>query len=78
MVDPLAEALNNTETKARAGNLSAVDQYFGDRPEVKEAILEARRRKLSYNEIATVLNKEPGVKLSGDAVGNWLKKQGVS
>jgi transposase len=78
MGDPLAEVLNSMESRGRAGNLSAVEQYFGDRPEVKQAILAARKRKLSYNEIATALNKEPGVKLSGDAVGNWLKKQGVS
>jgi transposase len=76
--DPLAAALDSKPTKGRAGNLSAIERYFGDRPEVKESIIRARERRMSFNEISDALNQDPDVYISPDAVRSWLRKQGVS
>lgn len=76
--DPLAESLDSTEPKGQITNQSAIEVLFGNRPQVKESIINARKRRLSFNEIATALNKDPDVKVSGDIVSKWLKKQGIS
>jgi hypothetical protein len=75
--DPLAKSLDATETKVQITNQSKIEVLFGDRPEVKEAIIRARKRRLSFNEIAVALNQEPNVKVSGDIVSKWLKGQGI-
>ena len=58
-----------------------VEAYFGDQPDVLNAIIRARKeRKLSYGQIARTLSKHiPKDEVIKDsAVKNWLEKKGVS
>lgn len=56
-----------------------VHELFGDRPEVIEAIIRARRdRKLSYGHIAETLNRDPDIHISEGAVKSFLKREGIS
>lgn len=76
----LVEALDGETAIGRGspGKLR-VKELFGDRPEVIEAIIRARRdRRLSYAHIADTLNQEPGISISEGAVKLFLRREGVS
>jgi transposase len=77
--DPLVEALDSMVTTNSHGSVSKMDYFFGDRPEVLEAVIRARRdRKLTHKQIAEALSKDPKVEISDRAVGTWLQRKGIS
>lgn len=74
-MDVASELLNGTPRRCGAG--LRVDELFGDRPDILDAIRVARsERKVSFQFIADILSKE-GETVSGTAVQNWLRGQGV-
>jgi DNA-directed RNA polymerase specialized sigma24 family protein len=65
------------EPRNRYGRTLKLEELFGDRPDILEAVIVARaERKLSYQSIADVLGRE-GEYISPTAVQNWLRAQGV-
>jgi len=74
MTDALAKKLSEA-TPARSGHKLRIEELFGDRPDVLEAIIAARKRGLSSRVIADVLSAE-GEKVADGAVTNWLRSQG--
>lgn len=74
--DPLAVALSEA-TMTTGGTRLKVEQLFGDRPEVIEAIISARRdRKLGYQTIAKLISKaEPHNAIGADAIENFLRQK---
>lgn len=75
--DPLAVALDMIERGATGGTQGKIVALFGDRPDVLDAIVRARRdRKLSYQQIAKVLSAD-GEPISAGAVQSWLSRQGI-
>jgi non-ribosomal peptide synthetase component E (peptide arylation enzyme) len=73
--DDLADALLNYVPEHRQ-HMTKIDQLFGDRPEVLEAIAVAYRdKKLSARSIADILSTEQPI--GKNSVENWLKKQGL-
>ena len=74
----LIDALNNEKGSGHTPNETKVELYWGDQPEVKEAIIKARvENKLSYRRIAQLLSQEEDKVISSGAVRNWLEQQGV-
>jgi hypothetical protein len=77
--DPLAEALDAMTTGTALGARSKIDVYFGDRPQVIDAIIRARvERKLSFKQIALKLSEDPNVSLTEGSVSAWLNKRGIT
>lgn len=75
--DSLAAALDAVAEPGVGGKGLKVLVLFGDRPDVLEAIIRARRdRRLSFAQIATVLSDE-GKSVSSAAVAKWLAAEGV-
>lgn len=75
--DALAEALLNAEPAA-SKSVGRIEQLFGDRPEVLDAIIVLRRdKKFQYSEIARLLSSE-GKIVRPDSVKNWLAGKGVT
>jgi hypothetical protein len=67
----------NEEPRSRYGRGLKLEELFGDRPDILEAIIAARvERKLSYQTIADVIARN-GQYISPTAVQNWLRTQGV-
>lgn len=74
--DPLAEKLSNTKKKDQPGR---VETLFSDRPQVLKSIETARKtNKLSFQNIADVLNTEDGITVSSGAIQTYLSKKGIS
>lgn len=73
--DPLADALDKTQRHRR---LTKCETIFADRPEVLESIRKAYARKLSYEQIANVLNQDETLtETIGDgAVRKYLQRVG--
>ena len=66
--------MNNCKTTPK----SKIDKLFGERPQVLESIIKARKeRNLSYTEIAKVLSSDPEISVSDTSVKNWLDKKGI-
>lgn len=78
VADPLAAALDSLPlAENRGGATHKIDDYFGERPDVLEAIKRARRdNRHGYQKIADMLSTE-GRTLSDKAVKGWLKTQGI-
>jgi len=72
--DALAMELDNLQPVV----LNKIDHYFGERPDVLASIIKARKRKLSYGQIAKVLSKglPAGESIKDQAVKGWLEKNG--
>lgn len=65
------------EPRNRYGRGLKLEELFGERPDILEAIIVARvERKLSYQSIADVLSRD-GEYVSPTAVQNWLRARGV-
>lgn len=76
--DPLAAALDAAHDEHRHTNRSKIEILFGERPEVLDSIRRARReRKLSYAQIARVLTRESGTRITDGVVSGWLATQGI-
>jgi hypothetical protein len=61
----------------RSGRESKVATLYRDRPEILDAIKQARvERRLSFRRIAEVLSKD-GEYVSEGAVQNWLRGEGI-
>lgn len=54
-----------------------LDNMFSDRPEVLDAVRDARRRGVPYATIAVTISRIEGVTVSASAVRNWVKAQGL-
>ena len=75
--DALADALLTYEPPPPKSALGKIETYFGDRPEVLEAIRVARvERGLSHRQISEVLS-QAGKPISKNAVAHSLEKQGI-
>lgn len=74
-VDPIAEALNQA---VGAAPKNKIEHFFGDRPQVLDSIVTARKeRKLSYRQIAVILSKDPNVSIHEGTVKLWLDRKGI-
>jgi hypothetical protein len=61
----------------RSGRESKIVTLFRDRPEVLDAVKQARvERQLSFRRIAEVLSQD-GEYISEGAVQNWLRTEGI-
>jgi hypothetical protein len=77
--DELSSKLDKTDINKSGRKTLKVDMEFGDRPEVLESILNARRdRGLSFRLIAEVLSEDLGDPISSTAVQSWCRRRGVS
>jgi hypothetical protein len=75
--NPIIEALMAAAAEPNKSQ-SKVDQFFGDQPDVLEAIVVARRdKKLTFAQIAKILSKASGQYISGGSVSGWLSKRGI-
>lgn len=59
------------------GQQLKVLRLYGDQPAVLEAVLDARRRGVSWHQLAAVLSRD-GTKVSATAVRNYCVTQGVA
>ena len=66
----------NSLAPVTSGHGSKVDYLFGDKPDVIEAIIEARKRRCSFRQIAMALSTEDQT-VSPGAVQNWLAAKGI-
>ena len=66
----------NTLNPLTSGNGSKVDHLFGNQPDVLEAIVDARKRRCSFRQIAIALSNDD-TKVSAGAVQNWLAARGI-
>jgi len=66
----------NILTPATGGHGSKVDYLFGDKPDVLDAIIDARKRRCSFRQIAMALSVD-GETVSSGAVQNWLAARGI-
>lgn len=77
--DELSKKLDETPINKSGRKGLRVHKEFGDRPEVLESILVARRdRGLSFRLIAEVLSEGLDDPISSTAVQNWCRELGVS
>ena len=72
--DPLAAELDELST-GETTSQGKVERWFGDRPDVLDAIRRARARGVPYAAIAKKLST-PDRYLSDKAVKSWLDRQG--
>jgi hypothetical protein len=75
MANPLLDKLQQIGPLA-GGNGPKILRLFGDQPEVLEAILEARKRRCSFAQIAKALTTPENV-VSENAVKTFLTSRGV-
>jgi hypothetical protein len=70
--DPLAAALRSAG--GMTGKFGKIQFYFGDRPEVLTAILDADKRGVQQSEIARLLSRfaPEGVAIQAGSVKTWL------
>jgi len=66
----------NTLTPRSGGNVTRVDQLFGDQPDVLDAIIDARKRRCSFRQISMTLST-PTETISPGAIQSWLAARGI-
>jgi hypothetical protein len=66
----------NTLNPGNGGIGSKVDHLFGDKPDILDAIIDARKRRCSFKQIAMALSTDEHT-LSAGAVQNWLTAKGI-
>ena len=76
--DPLAEALSKATKKPPASRKMRVEELYGDRPAVIEAIVSMRRdRGMSIQEISDHLQALDGEYISTGALRTYLQRRGA-
>lgn len=80
--DALAAALDAVQQPNQGGQVPKMLRLFGDRPEVLEAVVRARReRHLSWRQIAETLTAaelaERGEQITEHAIQTYCRSQGV-
>lgn len=71
----LADELNAAAPSASGGTTSKVERYFGDQPDVLNAIKNAAARGVPFAAISDKLSARiEGDSISADAVRSWVKK----
>jgi len=66
----------NTLTEETPERALRIERLFADRPQILEAVLDARDRGISVGRITTTLNTTANVNLSEGAVRNYLRRHG--
>lgn len=74
----LVAALDSAIGTTLGTHVYKIDGYYGDQPDVIDAVIRARQRGNSYAALARILtNPEKGIIIRSGAVKSWLESRNI-
>jgi hypothetical protein len=74
----LVAALDGATGTQLGSHVYKIDAYYGDQPDVIDAVIRARQRGNSYAALGRILtNPEKGVIIRAGAVKSWLESRNI-